>query len=193
VCAADDHLAAGARLSYAENAPYSIIGQQIRRAAGIRVGDTESSAQAKLRDMLARACGPDQAPAAYPLIATALAMRLEESEASMLGGLSGTGCSMKLFARCARWWAATARRAPLVLVFEDLHWSDQASTAAIEELLPLAEDHPILYVLVARPDKQAPSWLLREKIEELYFPAVIPASALVRCQDRPVPAWPWIY
>lgn len=65
--------------------------------------------------------------------------------------------------------AATARRAPLVLVFEDLHWSDQASTAAIEELLPLAEDHPILYVLVARPDKQVPSWLLREKIEELYF------------------------
>jgi len=77
----------GRALSYAENAPYSIIGQQIRRAAGIRVGDTESSAQAKLRDMLARACGPDQAPAAYPLIATALAMRLEESEASMFGGV----------------------------------------------------------------------------------------------------------
>jgi class 3 adenylate cyclase/tetratricopeptide (TPR) repeat protein len=159
----------GRALSYAENAPYSIIGQQIRRAAGIRVGDTESSAQAKLRDMLARACGPDQAPAAYPLIATALAMRLEESEASMLGGLSGDRLQHEVVRALRTLVAATARRAPLVLVFEDLHWSDQASTAAIEELLPLAEDHPILYVLVARPDKQVPSWLLREKIEELYF------------------------
>ncbi|MFL6047349.1 MAG: ATP-binding protein [Propionibacteriaceae bacterium] len=158
----------GRALSYAESAPYSIIGQQIRRAAGIRVSDTEYAARAKLHDMLTRACGPDQAPGAYPLIATALAMRLEESEASQLEGLSGDRLQHEVVRALRTLVAATAMRAPLVLVFEDLHWSDQASTAAIEELLPLAEDHPILYVLVARPDQQAPSWLLRQKIDELY-------------------------
>jgi class 3 adenylate cyclase len=158
----------GRALSYAQNAPYSIIGRQIRRAAGIRVGDTEHSARAKLRDMVIRECGPDQAPGVYPFIAIALAMRLEEPEATLLDGLSGDPLQQEVVRALRTLVGATARRAPLVLVFEDLHWSDQASTAALEELLALAEAHPILYVLVARPDPEAPSWALREKIEEFY-------------------------
>jgi class 3 adenylate cyclase len=158
----------GRALSYAQNAPYSIIGRQIRRAAGISVGDTEHSARAKLRDMVTSECGPDQALSVYPFIATALAMRLEESEATLVEGLSGDPLQHEVVRALRTLVGATARRAPLVLVFEDLHWSDQASTAALEELLALAENHPIMYVLVARPDPQAPSWALREKIEELY-------------------------
>jgi class 3 adenylate cyclase/tetratricopeptide (TPR) repeat protein len=158
----------GRALSYAQNAPYSIVGQQLRRAARIRVGDSERSARTKLHDMVARECGRDQAPMVYPFIATALAMRLEESEATLVEGLSGDPLQHEVVRALRTLVGATARRAPLVLVYEDLHWSDQASTAAIEELLPLAGDHPILYVLVARPDTQAPSWTLRQKIETSY-------------------------
>jgi class 3 adenylate cyclase/tetratricopeptide (TPR) repeat protein len=158
----------GRALSYAQNAPYSIIGRQLRRAAGIRVGDTERLARAKLRDLVTRECGPDQGPTVYPFIATALAMRLEASEATLVEGLSGDPLQHEVVHALRTLVGATARRAPLVLVYEDLHWSDQASTAAIDELLPLAENHPVLYVLVARPDPQAPSWTLRRKIETSY-------------------------
>jgi class 3 adenylate cyclase/tetratricopeptide (TPR) repeat protein len=158
----------GRALSYAQNAPYSIIGRQLRRAAGIRVGDTERSARAKLRDLVTRECGPDHALSVYPFIAAALAMRLEESEAALIEGLSGDRLQQQVFRALRTLIGAAARRAPLVLVFEDLHWSDQASTAAIEELLALAEDQPILYVLVARPDTQAPSWALGQRIETSY-------------------------
>jgi class 3 adenylate cyclase/tetratricopeptide (TPR) repeat protein len=158
----------GRALSYEQNAPYSIIGRQLRRGAGIRVGDTERSARAKLRDLVTRECGPDQGPTIYPFIATALAMRLEESEATLVEGLSGDSLQYEVVHALRTLVGATARRAPLVLVYEDLHWSDQASTAAIDELLPLAENHPVLYVLVARADPQAPSWTLRRKIETSY-------------------------
>jgi tetratricopeptide (TPR) repeat protein len=158
----------GRALSYAQNAPYSIIGRQLRRAAGIRVGDTERSALAKLRDLVTRECGPDEGPTIYPFIATALAMRLEASEAALVEGLSGDPLQREVVRALRTLVGGTARRAPLVLVFDDLHWSDRASTAAIEELLPLAEDHPILYVLVARPDRQAPSWALRQQIETIH-------------------------
>jgi class 3 adenylate cyclase/tetratricopeptide (TPR) repeat protein len=158
----------GRALSYAQNAPYSIIGRQLRRAAGIRVGDTDRSARAKLRDLVTRECGPDEGPTIYPFIATALAMRLEESEAALVEDLSGDPLEHEIVHALRALVGASARRAPLVLVFEDLHWSDQASTAAIEELLPLAEDHAILYVLVARPDTETPSWALRQKIETTY-------------------------
>jgi class 3 adenylate cyclase/tetratricopeptide (TPR) repeat protein len=158
----------GRALSYEQNAPYSIIGRQLRRGAGIRVGDTERSARAKLRDLVTRECGPDQGPTIYPFIATALAMRLEESEATLVEGLSGDSLQYEVVHALRTLVGATARRAPLVLVYEDLHWSDQASTAAIDELLPLAENHPVLYVLVARADPQAPSWTLGKKIETSY-------------------------
>jgi class 3 adenylate cyclase/tetratricopeptide (TPR) repeat protein len=158
----------GRALSYAQNAPYSIIGRQLRRAAGIRVGDTERRAREKLRDLVTRECGPGHAQVIYPILATALAMRLEESEAAPVAGLSGDPLQQQVFWALRTLVSATASRAPLVLVFEDLHWSDQASTAAIEELLTLAEDHPILYVLVTRPDTQAPSWALRQKVETSY-------------------------
>jgi predicted ATPase len=158
----------GRALSYEQHAPYSIIGRQLRRGAGIRVGDTERSARAKLRDLVTRECGPDQGPTIYPFIATALAMRLEESEATLVEGLSGDSLQYEVVHALRTLVGATARRAPLVLVYEDLHWSDQASTAAIDELLPLAENHPVLYVLVARADPQAPSWTLGKKIETSY-------------------------
>jgi tetratricopeptide (TPR) repeat protein len=95
-------------------------------------------------------------------------MRLEASEATLVEGLSGDPLQHEVVHALRTLVGATARRAPLVLVYEDLHWSDQASTAAIDELLPLAENHPVLYVLVARPDPQAPSWTLRRKIETSY-------------------------
>ncbi len=158
----------GRALSYAQSAPYSIIGRQLRRAAGIRVGDTERSARTKLRGLVTRECGPDQAPTVYPFIATALAMRLEEPEAALVKGLSGEPLQHEVVRALRTLVGATARRAPLVLVFEDLHWSDRASTVAIDELLALADDHPVLYVLVARPDTHAPSWTLRQKIETIY-------------------------
>jgi hypothetical protein len=137
--------------------------------------------------MVNRECGPDQAPGVYPFIATALAMRLEGPEATLVEGLSGDPLQHQIVHALRTLVGATARRAPLVLVFEDLHWSDQASTAALEELLGLAEDHPILYVLVARPDTQAQSRRCARRSRRS-TPTVTPASASGRCRDRPVPA-----
>jgi class 3 adenylate cyclase len=103
----------GRALSYAQNAPYSIIGRQLRRAAGIRVGDTDRSARAKLRDLVTRECGPEEGPTIYPFIATALAMRLEASEAALVEGLSGDPLQHEIVRALRTLVGATARRAPL--------------------------------------------------------------------------------
>jgi predicted ATPase len=55
---------------------------------------------------------------------------------------------------------ALARRAPLVLVLEDLHWADSLSldlAAVVMETLTLA---PILLVCVYRPEHEHPCWHL---------------------------------
>ena len=57
--------------------------------------------------------------------------------------------------------AAAARGAagcaPVVVVMDDLHWADLSSIELLEALLPLADDHPMLFVSVSRPGFAATS------------------------------------
>ena len=49
-----------------------------------------------------------------------------------------------------------------MLALEDLHWADQTSVLLLEQLLSLAEEAPVLLVLSLRPERDHPSWSLRE-------------------------------
>jgi ABC-type oligopeptide transport system substrate-binding subunit len=49
-----------------------------------------------------------------------------------------------------------------VLALEDLHWADPTSVQLLEQLLSLAEEAPVLLVLSLRPERDHPSWGLRE-------------------------------
>lgn len=50
---------------------------------------------------------------------------------------------------------AVARRCPLVLTFEDLHWADVASLQLLARMLPLVERLPLLLICVMRPVAEA--------------------------------------
>ena len=157
----------GRGLSYAQNKPYSIIGQLIRRASGINQADPESAAREALRKKIIEVCGEDQVEAIYPFVATVLGLRVEGYD-SVLGRSSSELLQGEIFRALRSLITALAQRSPLVMVLKDLHWSDRASIAALDNLLPLAEEHPVLYALVARPDADAPSWGLRQKIQTVH-------------------------
>jgi predicted ATPase len=53
---------------------------------------------------------------------------------------------------------ALARRAPLILVLDDIHWIDPSSAELIGKLLPLTTDIPIFFCFVTRPDRETPGW-----------------------------------
>jgi len=62
----------------------------------------------------------------------------------------------------ARHLAAEARRRPLIMVLDDLHWADAMSLTLAERLIEVAALAPILLVLVMRPRRDEPSWRLTE-------------------------------
>jgi class 3 adenylate cyclase/tetratricopeptide (TPR) repeat protein len=157
----------GRGLSYAQNTPYSVIGQLIRRGAGINEADTESAAREALRKEIIEVCGIDHVDAIYPFVATALGMRVAGYD-SVLGGSSSEALQTEIFRALRSLVTALAHRTPIVLVLEDLQWSDRASIAALDNLLPIAEEHPVLYMLVARPETDAPSWMLRQKVATVH-------------------------
>src|SRR5439155_24521007 len=55
-----------------------------------------------------------------------------------------------------------AQAAPLVMVFEDLHWSDEASLALLQSAWDLVPRYPLLLIGLLRPDRDAPAWGLAE-------------------------------
>ncbi|HUP81593.1 MAG TPA: tetratricopeptide repeat protein, partial [Pirellula sp.] len=68
---------------------------------------------------------------------------------------------------------------PLVIVFDDLHWADEASLNLLLNLVDLTETQPILFIYMLRPDKTAPSWdsigKLQQTIGERYHPVELEA------------------
>jgi class 3 adenylate cyclase/tetratricopeptide (TPR) repeat protein len=57
---------------------------------------------------------------------------------------------------------------PRLLVFEDLHWCDDASMDLLIETAKLVDDLPCLFVFAFRPDRHAPSWRLKQWLETEY-------------------------
>lgn len=54
---------------------------------------------------------------------------------------------------------------PTIIIGEDLHWADAASIDLLLHLMPLVDEVPVLFLLSARPERQATSWKLKQKAE----------------------------
>ncbi|MGE0661270.1 MAG: adenylate/guanylate cyclase domain-containing protein, partial [Reyranellaceae bacterium] len=65
--------------------------------------------------------------------------------------------------------ARMARRAPLLLAVEDLHWADEQTLALIGRLASVAAEHAFLLLLTARGDGDPLERGLREKLAGLPF------------------------
>ncbi|HEY3212831.1 MAG TPA: adenylate/guanylate cyclase domain-containing protein, partial [Actinomycetota bacterium] len=57
---------------------------------------------------------------------------------------------------------------PRLLVFEDLHWCDEAYMYLLIETAKLVDELPCLFLVSFRPDRRAPSWRLKQWLETEY-------------------------
>jgi hypothetical protein len=66
------------------------------------------------------------------------------------------GERMRLFEAIEAWLAVLARRRPVLLVLDDLHWADGSSRLLVDHLRLAPHDAPLMMVLTSREDEAEP-------------------------------------
>jgi class 3 adenylate cyclase/tetratricopeptide (TPR) repeat protein len=140
----------GRSLSYGAGITYWALGEMVKAQAGILESDGPEEAAAKLavavEEAAADASERDWLNASLaPLVGAAAAAAGEREES---------------FAAWRRFIEGIASERPLVLVFEDLHWADDALVAFVEHLVDWSTDVPLLVLCSARPElyERHPGW-----------------------------------
>ncbi|RIV38437.1 ATP-binding protein [Micromonospora radicis] len=133
---------------FGENVTFAALADIVKTEAGILDTDPASTAAQRLTAAVAELVGPAErdrvADALRPLV-----------------GLPGTSLpAEEAESAWRRFLLALAARRPTVLVFEDLHWADDAMLRFVELLGAAARDVALLLLCTARPElvERDPSW-----------------------------------
>jgi class 3 adenylate cyclase/tetratricopeptide (TPR) repeat protein len=128
----------GRCLPYGERITFWALGEIVKAHAGILESDTAAVATTKLDAVLPER---DERPwfreRLLPLLGIEATSSAEREE---------------LFTAWRRFLEHIAEQHPTVLVFEDLHWADDAMLAFLEHLADRAEAVPLLVIGTARPE-----------------------------------------
>ncbi len=136
----------GRSLPYGEGIAFWALGEIVKAECGILESDSPEEASTKLDDAISKE-EPDR---------TWLRQRL-----SPLVGAGGEPAAQEeSFTAWRRFLDGLAAKDPAVLVFEDLHWADNAMLSFLEYLADWSQDVPLMLLCTARPEfrERHPTW-----------------------------------
>jgi class 3 adenylate cyclase len=143
----------GRSLPYGDGVSFWALTQIVKAQAGILETDTAEQAQAKLAAMIAGVAGASDAG----WVARHLGTLVGVADDGVQVGGDRRG---EAFAAWRYFFEALAELRPLVLVFDDLHWADDALLDFVDYLADWAGEVPLLVVGAARPEllERRPGW-----------------------------------
>src|SRR5919109_1606447 len=127
---------AGRCLPYGEGITYWPLSEMVKSAAGIDDDDDTEEALEKLR-----------ATCEVEAVADLLGLA-----SGILAAVEGERSRQELAWAARAWAQKLAEPQPLVLVFEDIHWAEDALLDLVEHLATWVRDVPVLLLCLARPE-----------------------------------------
>ncbi|TAH48094.1 MAG: hypothetical protein EYC68_22330 [Chloroflexota bacterium] len=144
-------------LSYETQTPYAPFVDLFNHLFDIRVEDADVVAYEKIKTKLNELVGA-QADELAPFMATLLGIALSGEDLERVRYLMPPFLRGRIMQAVGQVLGALAMQQPTVLVFEDLHWTDATSLEMLSMLLPLAENAPLMFLFLLRPNKTDPAW-----------------------------------
>jgi class 3 adenylate cyclase/tetratricopeptide (TPR) repeat protein len=105
---------------------------------------------------------PDDSGEILPYLASLIGLEVKGERAKDLAHVDGESMGKQIYFSSRRFFERLGATAPLVLVFEDLHWADESTILLIEHLFPLINRVPLLICGVTRPETGTPAMRLRD-------------------------------
>jgi class 3 adenylate cyclase/tetratricopeptide (TPR) repeat protein len=135
---------AGRCLPYGEGVTYWPLAEMVKASAGITDDDSIDEAFEKLK----AACEAEE-------IADLLGIA-----SGLLEAVVGERSQQEIAWAARKWVETEAEVAPLVLVFEDVHWAEEPLLALVEDLAARLRESPVLLICLARPEllDARPGW-----------------------------------
>jgi predicted ATPase/class 3 adenylate cyclase len=137
----------GRSLSYTASQPYAPWAMLLRRWLEVEGESDDTVLFARLRELLFETMGEEGAEH-LPFLASLLSLRRNDTAQLVL--LDAEARQVRVRLSVLRWLAKVAESQPLVLVFEDVHWTDPSSLALLEQAFDLTTTLPIRFVIISR-------------------------------------------
>ena len=152
----------GDALSYARSVSYFPWRQIIRQS----IDAQEDESPSEVRYKLTYVCNGCTLPGGdIPFLEAMLAVESEES-LQVVTGFQGEALVQRIVEAVRGYVGGLAKDGPLVIVFDDLHWADEASLNLLFNIADVPERQPVLFICMLRPDESAASWDTIQKIQQ---------------------------
>ena len=151
----------GRSVSYETSTPYTPFVDLLGRYFGFRTEDSNEEKYARIRSSISELL-PHGADDTAPFIATMLGIQPAPEDDDRVKYLNPPQVRDRVFGAVCRLFERLAETRPNVLVFEDLHWTDQTSLDLLEQLMSATGRAALMIIGVSRPWGQEPSYRFHE-------------------------------
>jgi tetratricopeptide (TPR) repeat protein/tRNA A-37 threonylcarbamoyl transferase component Bud32 len=166
--------------SLSAGSPFGMIGQALRRLAGILDGEPLEQSRRKLLQLLAARFAGADLVRITELLGELMSVPFPDEQSPMLRAARESPVLMGDAIRAAweEWIAAETAVQPLLIVLEDLHWGDLPSIHLCDMALRLLMDHPLMVLAVARPEihDRFPTLWHNRQVEQMRLAPLTPRA-----------------
>jgi predicted ATPase/class 3 adenylate cyclase len=146
----------GHSLTYRRSVSYWIFLEVLRDFLGITMETPPAKARERLVTKVYE-CAGAQAAEVLPYLEYLLALEhLDPVSAERLAYLDASQLRQQIFLAVRDLLVAEARRRPLLLILEDLHWADEASLDLLAFLVDSVRRAPLMIYAISRPFQDGP-------------------------------------
>lgn len=164
------HWIDGRCLSYGETMPYHLVLDLVRSLIGVNASADESQVAEALESSLHALLGESWAET-YAYLGHLLSLRLEPEMQARVSLLEMEAIK-RYVASLIVVLRAVSTSGPVVVVCDDVHWADTASTETLLQLLTSVASLPVLFIFSSRLERGAVGWRLIAGARDIFGDAL---------------------
>jgi predicted ATPase len=141
----------GRSLTYRRSVAYWIFFDLMRDYLGVSANAPEAQVRARLAELVEEILG-ERASEVVPYLEHLLSLKpTSATAAARISQLDADQLRQQIFIAVRDLFIAESKRHPVLLIFDDLHWADEASLDLLKFLLDSVGAHPLNICGISRP------------------------------------------